>query len=368
MTQFQGKVGLVQRVLPEYRASFFNALGRACQAGLGVFAGEPRPDEMITTVDSLDHARLTLGKNMHLFRGSFYICLQMGLLRWLKSWDPDVLVVEANPRYLRTPAALRWMQRRGRPVIGWGLGAPSLNGPLAALRRKRRARLIHRFDQLITYSQAGAEDYAQLGFPKERIFVAVNAVTPPPAHPLPNRPKPDMDKPSQILFVGRLQPRKLVDHLLRACAELPHDIQPAVVIVGDGPDLHRLETLAEEIYPTARFTGALYGEALADQFRAADLFVLPGTGGLAIQQAMSYGLPIIAAEADGTQADLVRSENGWQIPPNDLAALKTALTHALNDIAQLRKMGAESYRIVAEEINLDQMVSVFIQALKRSRT
>lgn len=366
MIQFQGRVGLVQRVLPEYRAPFFNALGRACQGGLGVFAGAPRPDEMIATVDSLDHARLTLGQNLHLLTGSFYICLQLGLLRWLKSWDPEVLIVEANPRYLRTPAALRWMHRRGRPVIGWGLGAPSLSGLLSGLRRKRRARLIHRFDQLITYSQAGAEEYARLGFPKERIFVAVNAVTPPPADPLPNRPMPDASKPSQVLFVGRLQPRKLVDHLLRACAQLPQAIQPAVVIVGDGPDRHRLETLAEEIYPKTCFTGALYGEALADQFRAADLFVLPGTGGLAIQQAMSYGLPIIAAEADGTQADLVRPENGWVIPPDDLNALKTALTHALNDIPQLRKMGGESYRIVAEEINLDQMVSVFVQALKRS--
>ncbi len=366
MTAFEGKVGLVQRVLPEYRAPFFNALGQACQHGLGVFAGEPRPDEMIKTADGLEQAQLTQGTNLHLFRGNLYVCLQIGLMRWLKSWDPDVLIVEANPRYLRTTAAVRWMGSHGRPVIGWGLGAPLISGPLAALRRRRRLHFLRQFDSLITYSQAGAAEYARLGIPAERIFVAANAVTPPPAHPMPARPLPARDQPARILFVGRLQARKQLDNLLRACTQLPEALQPTLVIVGDGPDRERLESLAMEIYPRAGFTGALYGEALAEQYRTADLFVLPGTGGLAIQQAMSYGLPVIAAEADGTQADLVRPANGWQVPPNNVPALQRALTDALSNIPALREMGAESYRIVAEEINLEQMVSVFIAALKRS--
>ena len=104
----------------------------------------------------------------------------------------------------------------------------------------------------------------------------------------------------------------------------------------------------------------------AEQFINADLFVLPGTGGLAIQQAMSYGLPVIAAEADGTQQDLVRPENGWQIPPNDVKSLTDTLKAALSDIKELRKKGQQSYRIVSDEINLEQMVAVFIKALNRS--
>jgi len=81
---------------------------------------------------------------------------------------------------------------------------------------------------------------------------------------------------------------------------------------------------------------------------------------------MSFGLPVIAAEADGTQADLIRPENGWQVPPDDVTALASILETALSDIARLRKMGAESYRIVSEEINLDRMIDVFVEALKRS--
>ena len=102
---------------------------------------------------------------------------------------------------------------------------------------------------------------------------------------------------------------------------------------------------------------------LEADFTWADLFVLPGTGGLAVQQAMAYGLPVIVAQGDGTQDDLVRPGNGWQIPPDDLGQLAAALETALEDVSRLRQMGAESYRIVSEEINLERMVAVFVDAL-----
>ena len=78
---------------------------------------------------------------------------------------------------------------------------------------------------------------------------------------------------------------------------------------------------------------------------------------------MAEGLPVIVAEADGTQADLVRPENGWCVPPGDLPALTAALREALSDPPRLRRMGEASYRIVAEEINLETMVAAFVRAV-----
>ena len=366
ITKFSGKVGLIQRVLPEYRAPFFDALGAACEGGLHIFAGDPQPDEMIKTTQHLENADLSRARNFHLFKGKYYLCFQFGLLPWLKRIDPDVLILEANPRYLSTPAARRWMQQRHRAVVGWGLGAPPIKGFIATIRQFHRKQFITQFDALITYSQKGASEYATLGFPEEHISVAVNAVTPAPVHPLPERDKPPSGDIARILFVGRVQGRKNLHNLLLACAQLPKSLQPELVIVGDGPARQVLETYADQTYPKTHFTGALYGEDLAAHFRSADLFVLPGTGGLAIQQAMSFGLPIIAAQADGTQEDLLRPSNGWIIPPNDILALKAALTKALSDLKNLRNMGAESYRIVSEEINLGKMVAVFIKTLNRS--
>jgi glycosyltransferase involved in cell wall biosynthesis len=364
MDVFDGKAGLVQRVLPSYRAPFFNALGRACTDGLGVFTGEAKSAEMIKPAHNLEDAQLTFGNNIHIFNGRMYLCYQSGLMNWLSDWDPDVLILEANPRYLSSQAAVRWMHKKNRPVIGWGLGAPSLGtGLFGRLRQVRRENFLNQFDTLITYSQTGAEEYAQMGFSEESIFVAVNAVTPKPDHPMPER---KTGEKIRLLFVGRLQERKNVNNLILACASLPEEIQPELAIVGDGPAKEKLMSLAQQVYPEASFTGALYGDKLVEQFKEADLFVLPGTGGLAIQQAMTYGLPVIAAEADGTQQDLVRPENGWQIPPNNIQALIEILQTALSDIKGLREKGLRSYKIVSEEINLEQMVSVFIKAINWS--
>jgi glycosyltransferase involved in cell wall biosynthesis len=78
---------------------------------------------------------------------------------------------------------------------------------------------------------------------------------------------------------------------------------------------------------------------------------------------MTYGLPVIVSEGDGTQADMVRPENGWLIPANDKVALMAALEEALLDAARLREMGNNSFRIVQDEINIEQMVKIFIKVL-----
>jgi glycosyltransferase involved in cell wall biosynthesis len=82
-----------------------------------------------------------------------------------------------------------------------------------------------------------------------------------------------------------------------------------------------------------------------------------------VQQAMSYGLPVMVGEADGTQSDLVNPQNGWQLPAGDLLALVEAIQQALSDIPRLRRMGEESYRIVHDQINLENMVDVFRLAI-----
>jgi len=361
---FRGRLAVQQRVLPAYRAAFFDLLAGACEGGLSAFAGAPRPEEAIVTTDRLEVSQFSPARNLHFGRvGSpFYLCWQLGLLRWLQANQPDALILEANPRYLSSRLGASWMRQRGKPVLGWGLGVPQAAGGLGQVRHRGRERFLSQFDGVIAYSRQGAEQYRLAGFPAKRVFVATNAVSPPPDKPPPERPSTFGARPC-LLFVGRLQARKRIDLLLRACAGLPEDIQPRLVVVGEGPRREEFQALAAQIYPHAEFPGARYGAELEPYFAQADLFVLPGTGGLAVQQAMAYGLPVIAAEGDGTQADLVRADNGWQVPPGDLAKLSAALREALVDPARLRRMGAESYRIVREEVNIQVMVATFVDAL-----
>lgn len=363
---FDGRLGLVQRVCPTYRVPFFEMLGLHCKDGFGLFAGSPRSAENIPQAGSINDMEWVHAQNIHILQGKLYACWQGGILPWLKAWQPDVLIAEANPRYLSTPSAIRWMHAHHKPVIGWGLGAKSFSGSKPGFLTLSRKRFLQQFDAMITYSQSGSEEYARIGLDPKSIFVAVNAVTPRPTNEPLMRSNELQAKP-MILFVGRLQARKRIDHLIKACAALPIDLQPDLWVVGDGPEKVALEALAKEVYSATHFTGAKFGSELDGLFDQADLFVLPGTGGLAIQQAMSHALPVIAAEADGTQENLVRPGNGWQIPPADLTQLTRTLEMALSDIPHLRQMGAESFRLVSKEINLESMVDAFMNAIDYAR-
>ncbi len=361
----QIRIGVMQRVLPSYRVPLFDALANEFSGNVGVFAGEPRKNEALVGGVLPTTAKIWKGGNHHFFIGPLYLCWQSGLLEWLSDLQPHVLIMEANPRYLNSPAAMRWMREKNGKLIGWGLGSPISRGGLSMLRMSIRRRFIQKFDALITYSAQGAREYEALGFPGNRIFTAPNAVAPKPVLPMPERPPAFRGSKPVVVFVGRLQKRKKVDTLIRACAALPPDAQPLLWIIGDGPQRTVLENLANEIYLQTRFYGAQHGTQLAKHLRLADLFVMPGTGGLAVQEAMSFGLPVIVGIADGTQADLVRGENGWLLVDDSIQALTDTLASALSDISTLRKKGSASYRIVSQEINLEKMVAIFSKAIEK---
>jgi glycosyltransferase involved in cell wall biosynthesis len=354
------RVGLQQRVLPGYRVAFFDALADACADGLSVFYGEPRAGEGIDSGVELKKAIPAHAQNQHIFRGRAYFCLQPNFVRWLEHWQPEVLIVEANTRYLSTPTAINWMHAHHRPVIGWGLGAPDANAIESAL----RGRFLRSLDAVIAYSRAGAHQYIAAATPAEQVFIAPNAVTFKPQTPVFDRPGTFAGGKPCLLFVGRLQERKRLDLLLEACAALKDDFAPRLVIIGDGPDRPRLEHLAQQLYPEAEFEGAKQGEELEPYYQAADLFVLPGTGGLAVQQAMAHALPVVVGVADGTQGELVREENGWLLDPCDALQLARILQQALSDIPRLRSMGRASQRIVEQEVNIDHMVEEFVHAIE----
>jgi glycosyltransferase involved in cell wall biosynthesis len=261
------------------------------------------------------------------------------------------------------------MRDHGRPVIGWSLGPVRNGNDVLGLVRS----FYRQFSALIVYSQSASLAFQQLGLPAEKIFVAPNSVESACAEALLGAPRGreaarvalGLDARPVVLSVGRLVPQKRVDALLRVCSQMHDSCQ--LLIVGDGPDRSRLESLAAEICPAARFTGDLRGEELGKCFLVADLFVMPGTGGLALQEAMLYGKPVAAAEADGSQRDLIREGvNGWMLPSGDEKALLRIIRDALGDPRRLESMGAASRRIVHETATMDRMVDGFLSAMRYS--
>jgi glycosyltransferase involved in cell wall biosynthesis len=106
-----------------------------------------------------------------------------------------------------------------------------------------------------------------------------------------------------LLYVGRLSAEKNVARLLELFPAIPG---MRLAIVGDGPLRRELE---RQFAATATvFTGYLEGEALAQAYASADLFVMPSeteTLGLVLMEAMAAGCPVVACRAGGVP-DAVR--------------------------------------------------------------
>lgn len=376
---FHGRVGIIQRIVPVYRKPFFDALADRCQGGLQVFAGVPLRGEGIRTADHLRDAQLIQAKNIDLGdieRDIWYLCWQRGVKQWMQDWDPDVLIIQAFPRMLSNWVAIHYMNRRSRPVLGWGLGElPRPDGRLVtAVRRAFVRGMVQACDGIVSYSSKGVQDYIAYGAVPSRVFAAYNSVDNTIAHmmrkKIQSRPgmverwKKEMLGYKQmpiILFVGRLLFQKRVDLLIHACAGL--DIGFHLVIVGDGPERTNLEEMARSLLPNTMFLGFKEGEELGLIFIASDIFVLPGTGGLAIQEAMAYGKPVIVADGDGTERDLVRPGNGYLVEPGNVNVLRARLETLLNDAELRQEMGEESLRIAKHEINLETMTNSFVNAM-----
>ena len=79
---------------------------------------------------------------------------------------------------------------------------------------------------------------------------------------------------------------------------------------------------------------------------------------------MSYALPVIMAAGDGTQANLIKPENGWTIPADDDSALFNTLSEALSNPVKLREKGQAAFHTIQKEINIEAMVQEFLNAIQ----
>jgi phosphatidylinositol alpha-mannosyltransferase len=167
-----------------------------------------------------------------------------------------------------------------------------------------------------------------------------------------------------VLYIGRLEPRKGVEHLVRAIAlvqQRADDVE--LVIVGDGRERARLEMLASRTGARVRFAGRVSDEALPAYVQAADIVCSPAlrgeSFGIVLLEAMACGKPVVASRIAGYEALVGRAECGMLVPPGDDEACAAALLSLANAPALRAELGArgaaaaDGYRWPAIAARLD---------------
>lgn len=151
----------------------------------------------------------------------------------------------------------------------------------------------------------------------------------------------DPSRVPRLITVCRLsEPRKNVDAVLRALAELKDEYPFSYTIVGDGPLRQGLEQLSRELGLVDRvmFKGFVSSRDLKQLLSLSDLFVLtssiiPGSHegfGIAYLEANACGTPVLAARLAGAVEAVSEGESGIFVDEPGVSEIKTALKRFLD--------------------------------------
>lgn len=229
-------------------------------------------------------------------------------------WEsPDIIISEGASNLFNASVGWLYCKIFRKKFIWWSLG--KLSGTVHTGFRKKLDNYINYLerssDAIISYSNLGKAYFSSLNIPAEKIFVAVNVVDTEEKFRLFDELKLKSNKnPNKfnILYVGAMTPQKKLDILLEAFSNIELKRTGCyLTIVGDGSERGRLEALSEKLkLKNIEFTGKVF-DGVSKYFIDADIFVLPGLGGLAVSEAMSFGVPVIASVGDGCEKDLIDS-------------------------------------------------------------
>jgi phosphatidylinositol alpha-mannosyltransferase len=163
-----------------------------------------------------------------------------------------------------------------------------------------------------------------------------------------------------ILFVGRLEERKGLIHLLKAYHRLrKRRVDARLIVVGAGPKLreYRRFTGLRGIRDV-EFVGRVSDDAKARYFASADIFCAPATGqesfGIVLLEAMAAGVPIVASDIHGYKRVVERGVQGLLVEPKNPRALAAALYSLARD-PELRHDTGEAGRQRAPEFSWDRV-------------
>lgn len=252
--------------------------------------------------------------------------------RALRDFQPDVVHVHEPAVPLVSTAAVL---ASNAPVIAtfhaWSDRRLAYTATRAVLKP-----VLHRLDAMIAVSPAAAEYHSEsLGLPLGGFEVIPNGVN--VSRFADARPFSTMQEQQNLLFVGRLEPRKGVTQLIRAFVimKTTHpDLR--LYIVGEGPEREAAQALVSGPLRTdVVFLGRVGDDELPRFFRSCTVFVSPALSGesfgIVLIEAMAAGRPVVASNIPGYRSVLRDGVNGRLVPPDDPAALARAVSALLDN-------------------------------------
>jgi glycosyltransferase involved in cell wall biosynthesis len=205
-------------------------------------------------------------------------------------------------------------------------------------------------------SAAEQQEAAQLDLSPPSFILPHGLAIPPTIPDARQRLRQYFDLPADepiVLFLSRLHPKKGLDSLIPALAELA-DRRWTFVLAGSGdPEYEtKIKSLiaANNIQDRTLCPGMVTGELKDVLLQGADLFALTSYSenfGVSVLEALASGLPALVTPGVAL-ADLVDKQQLGYVPALDVRSIATSIEQALANLDRLQLMGARAHKFIAE--------------------
>lgn len=175
-----------------------------------------------------------------------------------------------------------------------------------------------------------------------------------------------------VLSVGNLTPTKGHATLIRAAAALTADFPGLrVQIIGDGPELARLQGLCAQLQvkETVRFLGRQSRKQVADAMQRCTLFALPSRYeglGCVYLEAMSAGKPAIGCRGQGIAEVIQHGSNGFLVGPDNDRELALAIAMLLKDETRRRNIAVAARDTILDRFTLARQAESLLRIYREA--
>lgn len=366
------RVAVMQRMICHYQMPFFYKLKQDLEninIDIIIFCGLTESQEYPND-DNLFKRLPHIKFNLNIGGLQEKLIILPSLFWSLIKYKPDIVIAEDISAMPNCLTIYLYCKLYGIPYIVWGPGS---------IPNKQPSKIRWFMEPLINFFRKGsksflcyssyARDYYFTRYKKD-CHIIYNSTTLPHSESEISIIKSSIRKKYHklsrlnIVFIGKLIPQKRVDILLTAISKIDTDIPVSVNIIGDGnmkDDLLRLSSDLN-IRTKINFSGAILDRSKkADIFMNSHLGILPGLGGLAIQEMMWYGVPVITSYADGTEQDLIiNGVSGFFIEDMTAENLYKGITSFIT-LQNDKKIAIafNGLKIINKKYNIQSMVKTF---------
>lgn len=364
------RIAIVLPTLPTYRKDFFELLNQSFltkDMEFVVFHGTTTT-KMVKSSDNNQFKELCFETKENKY-GGYTITYLKGMLPAIKNYKPDGVVFLFNPAIFSFWSVLWCCRRRKIPYAIWSCGyvRPELSGIVKQLRESLLYQVLRKAKIHICYGHLYKQYLLSKKILPRNIFVAQNTIN--VEKILYQNFSPEFSRVQghiKVLYVGALIKNKKLEAAMLAVRNLRQKgYAIEFIIVGGGKILNELQNFVVEnkMESYIEIVGPKYGEELVTYFLNADVFLLAGSGGLAINEAMAYGLPVISTVGDGTVADLI-DQNGFLLKQfGDIEEISGKLEKFILLKPEVRLgMSFQSKNKIKEKASLQNMVDNYTQA------